>query len=242
NCNSGITATTVGSTPSDSLSACITGHADDDIWYRFTSSTSGIRINFSNALTVTAMSGNGTIGYALYNTNCPNSSEPVSCFANIGTGSGSRLVGGLVPGQEYLLRLYSYATNNYVSFDFCIVEVDLPLNDECNNAIDMPVGEGFCTSPVAGSLVNATTSPGFGVPSCVPLSGSEDVWFKLTVPSSGNVRVQTSAVNSQTSDLVMEVWEGSCGNLSIIACDDDGNPEAFPSELHSRIDLSGRTP
>jgi hypothetical protein len=69
-----------------------------------------------------------------------------------------------------------------------------------------------------------------------------DVWYKATVPATGNLLVQTSAVNTTVNNLVMEAYTGSCGALTFLACDDDGNPETAPSANHSRIGLSGRTP
>ncbi len=239
-CDATYNATTVGATRSLPDPAC-SNFNDDDIWYSFTANTSAVIINFSNARQATTSSaGIANLGYALYDLACPSSPAALACNANIGNGAGTELVGGLIPGHQYYLRFYSLSTNIYVTFDFCVVDVDLPFNDDCANAIDVPVSKGFCTSPVAGNLSNATTSPGFGAPACVSNSSSEDVWFKVTVPQSGNVTVQTSPVNTQTDDLIMEAYSGDCGSLSLITCDDDGNPETTPSNLHSRITLSGR--
>ncbi len=91
-------------------------------------------------------------------------------------------------------------------------------------------------------MFNATTSAGFGAPACVAGSSTEDVWFKTTVPASGNITIQTSAADSHIPDLVMEAYTGNCGSLSLITCDDDSNPEDLPSNLHARIVLTGRTP
>ncbi len=239
-CDATYNATTVGATRSLPDPSC-SNFNDDDIWYSFMANTSAVRINFSNARQATTSStGIANLGYALYDAACPSSPAALACNANIGNGAGTELVGGLIPGHQYYLRFYSYATNIYITFDFCVVDVDLPFNDDCANAIDVPVSEGFCTSPVAGNLSNATTSPGFGAPACVTNSSSEDVWFKVTVPLSGNITIQTSPVTSKIDDLIMEAYSGDCGSLSLIKCDDDGNPETSPSNLHPRITLSGR--
>jgi Secretion system C-terminal sorting domain len=41
---------------------------------------------------------------------------------------------------------------------------------------------------------------------------------------------------------VMSAYSGACGSLTLITCNDDGNPESGPSAAHSRITLSGRIP
>ncbi len=242
-CNSGTQASTVGATPSTPGLLCPNDYGDDDIWYSFIANTSAIRINFSNARLATSTSGNGSVGYALYEASCPvGAGSAISCKENTGGGSGSELVGGVVPGNRYLLRFFSYAGNRYITFDFCVVDVDLPLNDECVNAAELNVSNSFCSTPLLTSLTNATTSPGFGPPSCAALSGSEDVWYKATVPASGNLVIQTSVADIDINDLIMEAYTGDIGSLSLITCDDNGNPEPGISSLHPRIELTGRTP
>ncbi|HRO47243.1 T9SS type A sorting domain-containing protein [Agriterribacter sp.] len=240
-CNSGTPASTIGAGPSTPALSCPNDYTDDDIWYSFAANTSAIRINFSNARLATSTSGNGALGYALYDANC-GTGAALSCSENIGSGSGSELVGGLVPGNRYLLRFFSYAGNRYITFDFCLVDVDLPINDECVNASELGVSNSFCTTPLLTSLANATTSPGFGPPACAELSGSEDVWYKATVPASGNLVIQTSVADNNINDLIMEAYTGNCESLILLTCDDDGNPEPVINSLHPRIELTGRTP
>ena len=240
-CNSGAQASTVGAGSSTPVLDCPNDYADDDIWYSFVATASAIRIRFSNARLATSISGIGNLGYAIYDAPC-GGADPISCGENIGGGSGDELVGGLVPSNRYYLRFFSYALNRYINFDFCLVDVDLPLNDECINAHELTVSNSFCTNPLLTSLSNATTSPGFGAPDCVGLSGSEDVWYKVAVPASGNLVIQTSVADEDIIDLVMEAWAGDCGSLSLIACDDDGNPDDGISSFHPRIELTGRTP
>src|SRR5678816_4532115 len=58
--------------------------------------------------------------------------------------------------------------------------------------------------------------------------------YEVTIPASGNVVVQTSATTSYVNDLIIQAYSGSCGTLTEIACDDNGN--------HARISLTGRIP
>lgn len=116
-----------------------------------------------------------------------------------------------------------------------------PPNDSCAYAITIPVDSGFAVHATVGTTMFATTESGFGNPSCAG-SISNDVWYTFTVPASGNVTVQTSAMNTTASDLVLEVYSGACGSLTLIDCNDDDNPDPAPSSGHPRISLMGQTP
>jgi hypothetical protein len=194
-------------------------------------------LRYSNCIETTT-DNSASLGYALYGS-CPTNSSSISCSNSFGFKIGSVTLTGLTPGNTYYLRLFAAGTNNYASFNFCI---QTPLqNDECLNAINIPVTNGFCINPVIASLNGATTSAGFSPPSCINTSNSKDVWFKVTLPSTGNLIIQTSAVKSTARDLVMTAYSGNCGSLTEVACDDNGNPETGPSDNHSRITLTGRT-
>lgn len=237
-CDAGYHVNTTGASRSMPNPGC-TSFNDDDVWYSFVAGANGVRLNFSNAAQVLS-GGNANIGYALHPSSC--AGAVISCAGTIGNSSGSELIGGLVPGNRYLLRLFSYATNAYTSFDFCLVDETIVINDECSDAVELTVTNGFASLPQRGSLFSATASAGFGPPSCTALSSSEDVWFKAVVPSSGSIHVQTAAAVQGINDLVMEAYAGNCNTLNLVACDDNSNPNAGPSANHSLISLSGRQP
>lgn len=239
-CINPIVASTAGATASANPPACATAsHLNDDIWYSFTATTLIHKLVITNAISLTG-SNNANIGYAVYNGACPVSSASLVCSATSGSGSGSVNISGLTPGNTYYLRLWSADVHNFASFKFCLLET--PVNNECTGAVNIPVTNGFCTTPIFGTLSTATISAGFGAPACNPAGSAVDVWYRLTVPATGNCIVQTSAVNTTVSNLLMEAYSGSCGSLSLIACDDDGNPESLPSDNHARIGFTGRTP
>lgn len=240
-CNAGVRASTTGATRSVLAPSCSGNFNDDDVWYSFTAVSSGLRINFSNVQQTTE-TGTGTPGFALYAGPCPATPTALACSANIGSG-GSVLIGGLVPGQQYFLRFFSYATNHFIAFDFCLVDEVLPVNDDCSNALPLTTGTGFCTDPLIGDLSNATPSAGFGAAVCGSTASTTDVWYTATVPATGNLVIQTSSIiNHAVDDIVMEAYSGACGNLTLITCDDDSNPITGNGALHPRITLSGRSP
>jgi hypothetical protein len=106
-----------------------------------------------------------------------------------------------------------------------------PVNDDPANAIELIVG----ADATIGSNVGATASEGGGafiqVPGCGAYRGG-DVWYKVAVPESGNLDVETDFSGSGM-DTVLGIYSynPSDGYL-VIACDDDGG-----SELYSRIKL-----
>jgi NAD kinase len=238
-CVSPISANTTGATASTPATSCAGGDSNDDIWYSFVPNTSSVILNFSNAI-ITSTGGGSYLSYALYSS-CPTTTATLFCGnGNIGFVNGTTTFAGLTAGNTYYLRLFSYGGNNYTSFNFCLQQP--LLNDECIGAIDIPVSNGFCNNPIIGTLKNATTSAAFALPTCAG-NDSKDVWFKATVPATGNLIIQTSAaVVVGANDLVMTAYSGVCGTLTQIACDDNGNPETAPSANHSRITLTGRTP
>lgn len=239
-CLNPIIASTAGATASANPPTCATAaNLNDDIWYFFTATTPVHKLVITNALSLT-ISGNANIGYALYSASCPVSGTSFACSASTGSGSAAVNLAGLTPGNGYYLRLWSVDVHNFAGFKFCLLET--PLNNECTGAVTIPITNGFCTTPISGTLSTATISAGFGVPACNPSGNATDVWYKLTVPATGNCIVQTSAVNTSVINLLMEAYSGSCGSLSLITCDDDGNPETIPSANHPRIVLTGRTP
>lgn len=239
-CLNPIVASTAGATASPNPPSCATAsHVNDDIWYTFTATTPIHKLIITNAVSLTS-TGNANIGYALYSGSCPVSSATIACAASTGNGSGTVNLNGLTPGNIYYLRLWYLDVHNYASFKFCLLET--PVNNECTGAANVPVTNGFCTTPIFGTLSTATISPGFGIPVCNPSGSAVDVWYKLTVPPTGNFIIQTSAINTTVTNLLLEAYSGGCGALSLITCDDDGNPESIPSANHARIGLSGRTP
>lgn len=93
-----------------------------------------------------------------------------------------------------------------------------PPNDDCSGAITLTVGTS-CTYTTFTN-VNATASSGVAAPGCANYSGG-DVWFKITVPASGNI-----TIDSQTGVILdggMELYTGTCSSLVSVSCDDDNS-------------------
>jgi hypothetical protein len=115
-----------------------------------------------------------------------------------------------------------------------------PANDDCAGAIDVPIQYGTtCIGQNSADNTAATASVGVPDPGCASYQGG-DLWFKTTVPVSGavTVRTLTPAAGSNITDTGLAVYSGTCGNLTLVDCDDDG----AGSGAFSLLDLTGRTP
>jgi hypothetical protein len=156
-------------------------------------------------------------------------------------GNTNHIIRGLTGGNTYILQVWHEGSD--VGLFNIAVEVapQPPVNDECDNAINIPVDESGngCNNPVLGNNEYATDS-GIAIPSCsssYAYGSGGDVWFSVNVPASGNLSVETMSANSDITDTVMAIYSGDCAGLTEIDCNDDGGPGLF-----SKIELNGLNP
>jgi len=110
------------------------------------------------------------------------------------------------------------------------------LTDEPEDALTLTVGEVFEDFPRDVDNTEATASPQ-AAPSCGDFQGG-DSWYTVTVPSSGNVTVETGmVVGSAIDDTVLAIYEGTVDALTEIACNDNSDTSNF-----SLVTLMDRTP
>ena len=119
-----------------------------------------------------------------------------------------------------------------LSFAYTLAQ---PANDDCSGAIFVPMGGPEICIPIVGDNTDATDS---GIdPGCAFYQGG-DIWFNVTVPPTGIAIIETSAVDgSAIADGGMAVYSGSCDDLTLLDCDDDGGEGLF-----SLVELFGLTP
>lgn len=122
--------------------------------------------------------------------------------------------------------------------DAATINIPPPIaNDICSTAISLPVDPGSCSGGTISQDNTAATDSGEGTPSCGNYVGG-DQWYKLTVPSDGNVTVETTFVAGSFQDSAMSAYTGNCnGGLTEIACSDDEGTNFF-----SILSLTGLTP
>ncbi|HRN98410.1 MAG TPA: fibronectin type III domain-containing protein, partial [Flavobacterium sp.] len=91
-------------------------------------------------------------------------------------------------------------------------------NDECVNAIEVPVNpDQSCAQTVNGTIIGATAS---SQPNTCFGTDDDDVWFQFTATSSQH-NITFSNFGGSTSDLMHVVYSGNCdGTLTQLVCSD----------------------
>ncbi len=187
---------------------CATG-AIRDVWYRFVAQTtnptitlSSLGVNFTNP------------GMQLLSNNCGGTFTTFFC------GTTSIAADFLVPGTTYFIRVYTTtvpAPDTYSgwAFDLCVTDrvAAIPPNNECINAINLLIS-ATCSN-IQGTVAGATAS-GIAIAPCTgPVA--YDVWYKFTaVSASSTITLGSAGSNFNTPR--MQLFSGSCGSLSSMAC------------------------
>ncbi|NJM79043.1 MAG: T9SS type A sorting domain-containing protein [Flavobacterium sp.] len=145
---------------------------------------------------------------------------------------------GLTPSTVYYFHLRTDCGagtfSNWTTLMFTTAPSP-PANDLCTAAQVLTIGGVFVDNEVIGTNVGATNST-VPDPLCANYLGG-DVWYQVTIPTSGSVIIETNSNGTTLNDTGMAVYSGNCGNLLLIECDDDDSLDG----LFSLISLSGRT-
>ncbi|HEX7847748.1 MAG TPA: PQQ-dependent sugar dehydrogenase [Chitinophagaceae bacterium] len=187
---------------------CSTGTPDDDVWYVFTPSATNLNVSLSAIGTNLSASGTRV---QLFSGSCAGLTS-VAC----GTAG---IVATVTAGVPYYIRVYSAGAGSIggvasgSAFSITATAAASPANDECAGATTLTNG-----SATAGTVWLATTSNSIPV-GCATGTPDDDVWYKFT-PSSNVLTVSLSAIgtNLSTSGTRMQLFSGTCGTLTSIAC------------------------
>lgn len=247
--NSGCTytnGTTDGAT--QSFPGC-SGTADDDVWFKFvaTNAIQNIKVHPIDLLDLVVQ---------VYSGSCA-SLTSISCQDNSSTSQDEQFdIVGLVPGQTYYIRVYDYYSGNSGDFQICIsgTPTAVPTNNEACAAIQLPTVTATCQysefSSVGATASITAPTPTACIGGSAPQQGnfsatSKDIWFKIIVPSTGNIQI-TAKPNmgaGSITDGVMVLYSGTCGALTQLTCSDDHT--LYPgsaNDLLPMISYSGLIP
>ncbi|MBC7695305.1 MAG: gliding motility-associated C-terminal domain-containing protein [Burkholderiales bacterium] len=214
NCLSAVTLTvSAGCTPvsgstagfTQSISGCA-GNADDDGWYKFTATATSHSISVAGSASFDAVLEvfSGTCGALV----------SIACIDNTFNGQTESVnINGLTSGTIYYVRVYHYSAGSGSStFNICLTNPPAPpSNDACVNAINLAVNSSC--SNTSGTTVGATQS----IAGCAG-TADDDVWYKFTANSYTQTITMTGSAGI---DGVVELFSGTCGALSSIACMDN---------------------
>lgn len=180
----------------------------NDIWYLYTPSCTG------DATISLCASGYDTKIAIYAGVTCPTVASAIACNDDA-CNTQSEVTFSVVQGGDYLVRIGGYnaatgAGNMVVS---CAPSGGGggPANDACAAATVIGIGQ------VTGTLVDATND---GTASCANSAANEDVWYRIDVPCTGTLLVDTCGSNASSGIDTGLALFGSCGGAEI-ACNDD---------------------
>lgn len=188
-----------------------------DVWYSFTTPSGCTSVNIDVADIAAGgsnLSSANTFIEALIGPNCGTTSIS-SCIA-MGT---TLTLTGLTPSTSYRVRVFTTVsptsgTSTKWDYDICITYTPPPSNDDCAGAATLTSATS-CTN-VAGSVVNATATTGLPA-GCEGAGTHYDVWYKFVAANTTHT-VTLSGRGTNFSNPEMQLYSGTCGSLTSIAC------------------------
>ncbi|RWW91641.1 choice-of-anchor J domain-containing protein [Flavobacterium cerinum] len=131
------------------------------------------------------------------------------------TGNNPYTVEGLLSGTSYAFYIRSVCGATKSPWNGPKHFITAITNDECANAINVPVNTGIdCVVVKGGTLHGATQSP---QPSTCIGTPEDDVWFEFTATA---VTHNITLLNiSEFNSLHFAIYSGECENLVNLACD-----------------------
>lgn len=229
-----VTSTTVGATTDGSVPSCNSG-AVENVWFKVIVPANGnLKIETQAAAGVF----DDTV-LTVYTGTCSSLTE-IACNDDNPNGSDFYSyisLTGQNPGATLYISVWKYnASTTNGTFKISAYNPPSPVNDGCSSATALTVGTNFNSNAVTSTNVNANTDG--SVPSCNS-SAVENVWFKVVVPASGNLTIETQSAGGVFDDSVMNVYSGTCAALTEVACNDD-NPGS--SDFFSLVSLTNQVP
>lgn len=206
----------------ESLPTCSGGgNADDDVWYKFVANSTNMTITVDPTTGYDAVIQlfSGTCG-ALTSIQCEDVNGP----------NGDEVLNNqtLTIGNTYYIRVYHYGSGwGTATFNICVTGLAPPSNDTPCSAYALPVVTPSCNFEIYTNLGagNSSVPTPSGCGGSSPFDGGYmggDVWFSVVVPASGQLDIHTLSVDF--ADGAMALYSGGCSGLSLVQCDDDGEP------------------
>jgi len=164
----------------------------------------------------------------VYTDNCGSLTEIACAVENENNGGALLVLRGRSIGETLFIRVAN-RFNEFVELDLCVVYA--PANDNCDSAVELALDEcsthnlQFATASRTPQDFLSCGNRNYG-------NGFKDLWFSASVPSSGNLKIETFADIDGIDNTDIEVYRGTCDGLVALACNTE-------KELFSNIDKHG---
>ncbi|MDR6966505.1 hypothetical protein J2X31_000498 [Flavobacterium arsenatis] len=203
-----VSGTTVGATYSATSGSCVANQ--NDIWYSFVATST---MHFFKFYNVVYFQPSNQLSYQVFSGSDCGTLTPVVC----GYGEES-MVNNLVVGQAYKVRVYSSIQVVTFAFDFAIFTTDPLINDECSNAINIPVNPDMTTDLFLNTTdLGATNSANTG--NCY---NEKDTWYHFTALSPTHSVRFFDLDNNQIFKTFSLFTGENCSSLIPVACISNG--------------------
>lgn len=197
-------------TATASPQAACSGTPSDDVWYSFTVPAGVSSLTYMMGADMSASSDDDLM-IEIFD-DC--AGESLIC-EDPETGT----LEGLVAGQTYLMRIYTYYEGEYASFQVCLIagEPQAPANDNCDTATSVGTLPAFgdCVT-ITGLTMGATASAELG---CNEWNeADDDLWYSITLPVGQNAIYFNTLSTLGEDDIMFELHDG-CGGEAIHCSD-----------------------
>ncbi|HNU32561.1 MAG TPA: hypothetical protein PKN75_03130 [Bacteroidia bacterium] len=137
-------------------------------------------------------------------------------------------------GTRYYVRIVRRSgSGGTMGGQICVWSCPAPSNDNPCGATSLTVNTSCTLSSY--TLNSCATSSSVANPSCNNTSVN-DIWYSLTVPSSGRITFQTTAGTITDADMALYSVSGGCsGTFTQLYCDDDSGPSDMPQITASNL-------
>ncbi len=196
--------------------SCAGSNTGGDLWYSFIALKNSLNIELRNVVTT----GSTNMSMQVYNAGC-NATTPIA-FA-----CGNTVTANTLPGNFYALRIMKSDGCETATFNLHTELPPAPINDECVNAINVPVTTATtCTANILklnATTLDATESVdalgvgcGFG--------NNDDVWFTFTTPAGNNktlisiTEIIANAITSGAGINYILYTGANCGVKAFVEC------------------------
>ncbi len=224
-CGSTTNATVTSGVGAYGTSACGNSSPGNEQIYTFTPTTTG-------SYAIQQSSSFSYIDYAFKPVSSGCNGTGWTCISAL-SGAGTSSFFSLTAGTQYYILLDPESSSGGTVSFVLNCAVVAPSNDDCSGAIALTPSSSCSYTTYTNS--GATASSSIPAPGCANYSGG-DVWFSVVVPSNGTINVDTQT--GVLTDGGMALYSGTCGSLTLLACDDDSSANG----LMPYLSQTGLTP